>query len=564
MVRGDDLSALELPEAIAHYAFGYESFELHRRQNPLDYYKGNGVGTDKLLYYINHPDVDEVWWLASNSGGKTTNCSALGASFALNRPYLDGRRIPQFGWSTVGWVSTPSYKQQVDSSQKAYLAHVGEHPHDISWVDHGKGYIDTIYVAGAHCSHGTGRHCLRCSRIVFMCEQSDADVGGRIDWCHIDEPCSQKRLDEIRARRQAGRMFKRFASVTFLDRRDWEWWVRDFEGCEDNPRRDLNRVWYRTELRDNKMLSEDDIRKFEADFSRSELADARLRGMLVDIDRSCPLDIAVLQMLKKRCMRGLDVQYIVNAQTTKGLANVIAPTQATLEVWWRYEDNEEYVGLLDPSQGIKSVRRDPGALHIYSLRTPRLVARYSGYIGAYGLGGLAVRVLGDYGNPRCDIDMTGGYGTATVVAMQQLGFTNFHYEMKPDRMRQLQPQIGYRIHATNRGELIGNLQEFCADPDVMVLSAEVIESLMGLSVDDKGKVAAVEGSRFKDDDAVCLARGRYWMKQPWGRSQVLKAPEPVYTDSFEEQIARTHGRLRQLEDERARDTRGPLDRSLDR
>jgi hypothetical protein len=558
------VSALALPEAIAHYAFSTESFELERRRNPLDYYQGNGIGTDKLLRYIAHPDVDEVWWVSSNSGGKTYNCSALGVSFALNRPYLDGRRIPQFGWTNVGWVNTQSYKQQVDSSQKAYLEHIGEHPHDISWVDYGKGYIDTLYVAGAHCTHGTARHCLRCSRIVFMCEQSDADVGGRIDWSHIDEPCSKRRLDEIRARRQAGRMFKRFASVTFLKRSDWEWWVRDLEGCEDTPRRDLNRVWYRTVLRDNKMLSAEDIRKFEADFARSDLRDARLYGLLVDVDSDCPLDIAVLQQLKRRCVRGLDIPFIVNAQTQRGLANVIAPTSATVEQWWKYEQDEEYCGLLDPSQGIKSVRRDPGALHIYALRQPRLVARYSGYIGAYGLGGLAVRLLQDYGDARCDIDMTGGYGTATVVAMQQLGFTNFHYEIKHERARQTQVQIGYRIHATNRGDLMANLQEFCTNPDVMVLSAEVFDSLMGLSIDFKGKIAAVEGSRFKDDDAVCLARARYHMKSPWGRAMTAPIREAPWTSSFEEDIARAHGRTAQLEDERRDDERGPMDRSLDR
>lgn len=558
--------SVALPEALEHYAYGVESFEVERRRKPLDFYRGNGIGQKKLVEYINHPDVDEVWWVSSTSGGKTFNCAHLGVAFAQNRPVLtdywgNEHRIPQFGWGNVGWVLVQSYKQQVDATQKAYLEALGEWPHDIAWVDYGKGYIDTIYVAGANCSHGTGQHCFKCSRIVFRAEEGKADLGGRIDWAHIDEPCKYRTLDELRGRRQAGRKFKRFGSATFLDRSDWEWFVRDFEGCEDSPRRDLNRVWFRTTMRDNLMLSEEDIRKFEADFERSDLKEARLFGKFVDVDRSCPVDVLAIQALLRGCVRGLDMPRVVRAQTMKDMRQLIAPVQATIEVWWTPEENEDYFAVIDPSQGIKSVRRDPGALHIYAVHTPRLVARYNGYLGAYGLGDLAAQLGREYNDMRIDIDQTGGYGTATTARLQELAYSNFFYETKPDRLKQLIAQVGFKIQSGNRGEIISNLQEHAADPRLVCLSREVYESLLHLSIDDKGKVAAVEGSRFKDDDAICLGRAVTHYKSPFAR-QPRREPENDALTPMERQIAREHGRERQAR-AAAEQEQFPRDRFLD-
>ena len=61
----------------------------------------------------------EVLWLAGNSGGKTHGGAALGVAMARGLRELDGVRIPYLGVPNVGWVLTQSYKQQLESSQKA-------------------------------------------------------------------------------------------------------------------------------------------------------------------------------------------------------------------------------------------------------------------------------------------------------------------------------------------------------------------------------------------------------------------------------------------------------------
>lgn len=489
--------------------------------DPLHNFHSTSEAQRQLFKWANEA---EVLWLAGNSGGKTHGGAALGVALARGLRELDGVPIPYVGIPNVGWVLTQSYKQQVEASQKAYLKCLGKHPHAISYVvGKGKGYVETIYVKTELCEHGHGDQCGKCSRIVFHCEESASAVGGRIDWAHGDEPPKEATWREIRMRRQAGKLFVKFITATPLERERWEWMRDEFQECTVYESPFLTggkdrfgepkggKAVIRSTLYDNMALTDEDIDAFESDIASDPFADARRRGDYVDLAGKCPFDLEILQkrwMLRVRQPKTERIQIQAEEDTEDGrhLVQVVVD----LQVWEEPQADERYLCINDPSLGIKDKKHDPGGLLVVARRNPRVVARYNGYVGPYGLGSLAAVVAKRYNRALVDVDMSGGYGGPFLTALSAARYGNIFRDIDPDKPGQQMSRLGFRISASNRGEIVGSIQQALAEDSIVVPSREVVECLMNVTIDEKGNPSGARARRRRfDEDMILLGRALY-------------------------------------------------------
>lgn len=519
----------EIDPASAILAFDAALSELN--SDPMVHFHATSNAQKALFQWSGEA---EVLWLAGNSGGKTHGGAALGVAMAQGRRSLGGQPIPYLGTPNVGWVLTQSYKQQLESSQKAYLKCLGGYPHYISYVvGKGKGYAETIYVKTDQCKHGHGEMCGFCSRIVFHCEESKSSIGGRIDWAHGDEPPLESTWREIRMRRQAGKRFIKYITATPLERERWEWLKEEFQNCTvyESPwitggkerfgaPKDGKAV-IRSTLYDNMALSDDDIDAFESDIKSDPFADARRRGDYVDLAGRCPFDLEILQ---KRWMMRVQEPKIerikVQAEEDTEDGRHLVDVSVDVQVYHEVEPEESYLLIADPSAGIKDKRHDPGAFLILSRVRPRVCARYSGYVGSYGLGSLAAHYAKRYKRAQIDVDMGGGYGGPFLTALSAHRYGNIRRDVDPDKPGQMGARLGFRTTASNRGEIVGAIQQAIISDDIVVPSREVVECLMNVTVDESGRPSGAKAKRGRfDEDMICLGRGLYLL-------QIMPKPRP--------------------------------------
>lgn len=514
------------------------------QSDPLKHFHATSEAQRQLFRWVNEA---ETWWLAGNSGGKTHGGAALGVAMARGMRELAGVKIPYLGTPNVGWVLTQSYKQQLESSQKAYQRVLGNHPHYISYVvGKGKGYAETLYIQTDKCNHGHGDMCGQCSRIVFHCEESKSSIGGRIDWAHADEPPMESTWREIRMRRQAGRPFIKFATVTPLERERWEWFKEELDGClvYESPfltggearygESKNGRAVIRSTLYDNLALSDDDIDAFERDIAGDPFADARRRGDFVDLSGKCPFDIEVLQKRwVQRCKPPMVETVVVQAEEDTEDGRHKVPVKVEVETWWEVEKDERYILVADPSAGIKDKRHDPGGLLVVSRANPRVIARYNGYVGPYGLGSLAGLLAKRYNRAQVDVDMTGGYGGPFLTALSDCRYGNIRRDVDPDKPGQMQARLGFRISSSNRGEIVGSIQQAILEDDILIRSRDVIDCLMNVVVDETGRPAGSKARRGRfDEDMICLGRALYLLSI---------TPRPTKRESAWETMLRENG-----------------------
>ena len=474
--------------------------------DPLRSYRPACPVVEELIAALHHQI--EVWWQASNSAGKTTSICALDVALARGLKSLNGIPVPPIAVPNVGWILTQSYKQQVDSSQKALLQWLGKWPHKISYVSgEAKGYIETVHVATEKCKHGMDERCSTCSRIVFHCAESNSAIGGRIDWAHADEIPPMHVWREVRARFQAGRPFYRYLTATPLWRRDWAPLLEDFKACEGVAVE--GRLRLRSSIYDNRYLSPEQIKVVVESWLGDPLFDARVQGECVDTEGDCPFDQERLKQWRVRCTPPTLETFTIMAERTTEAGRIVEPRLARVECWGPVEESESYVLVADPSTGVRSRTHDPAGFQVWARRSRTLKARFDDYLEPYGLGYLAGLVAERYNVALVDVDMTGGYGGPTITALANLRYSNInrdYHEAKPGRVG---GQLGFRISAENRSEITSAIQRALADETVIVPSEAVVSCLLGCTVDDRGKYLAAPGRH--DEDMICMGRALHLM-----------------------------------------------------
>lgn len=453
----------------------------------------------------------EVYLQAGNSAGKTTGAAAIVVALARGVEALDGVRLPQLRLPIVAWVVSVSYKQQVDSSQKAYLRWIGDWPHHKVYVSgSGKNYLEALYVATGMCRHRTGESCPTCSRIAFHVEESVSALGGRVDVIHGDEPIAQRAWNECRARKQAGRPLVMLLTATPLDQSRWLWLRKDFKGCLDKIHN--GRINIRCSIYDNKFLGADDIAYFEAKFSTDAQRDARLRGDYVDVGNFCPFSFTVLQKWQRSARRG----YLREMN--------LGTTTVEVETFYDPEPDELYYVPLDPAAGVHDPtgRHDPAGLWVVSRRRPRLCARLVAYLPSFELGACGRQIATLYNRAQVVPEVTGGYGEAVLLGLRP--YTNVYLEEHHDKVTgSTYTKFGWRTTSISRNTLVAALQRVISEDSIRVESLEAIESLMGVTVGPDGRIAAIPGRH--DEDMIGLGIAAHLLEtEPVPRHSVAYGP----------------------------------------
>lgn len=447
---------------------------------------------------------------AANQGGKTFTGGALAISLARGASHLGDLRLPVLPVPNVGGVGVESHKVQVDSSQAALFHWLGSHPHDVAWLRKAEHVASAIFVATPLCRHGMDVHCRTCSRIVFVsAENADSALGARWDWAWGDEPQPQGMWDEIRKNCRY-----KWMTETPLERSKWEWIEEQYLPSLDVAKN--GRFLIRAGIDDNKYLT--DVRKAEliAGYAGSPFKRARMTGEPVDAEGATPwgdLGFERLQQMLGRCRRGEFYEFPLAA------AHRSEEKVARLEVWHDYEPDEVYYANVDGSLGIaddpneqgKKARRDPSGLHVYARRTPRLVARYGGFLVPEVLGHLAAKVGEMYGDALVDVENQGGYGEAVLVGMHHAGYRMvLGGDRKPSAVKG-RHALAFETSNVTRGLYIGAFQDLVLHGGIEVQSAEVIRSALSMRVDNTGKLLARSG--MHDEDVMLAGRAAHWLSR---------------------------------------------------
>lgn len=478
-----------------------------RRRDPLKFFRWCSTAQASMFKYL--AMGLEVFARFGNSAGKTYGAAHGVVAICRGLEQLDGVRLPKVrGPGVVVWVLTKTRRAQVDASQAAYLEAIGAYPHEIAWDNRAKHYIDSIWVATRWCSHGNGKHCSTCSRIVFHCEQSGVEtmLGGRVDLIHSDEPPSEKIWREARSRKRAGAQLLLLITATPLYRKDWFWLAQDFTNCLDAPRR--GRVELCSNIDDNRFLTPHDRKALIELWTGDVLFDARRWGKYVDATGHCPFKFALISRMEdahaRPPARSINVRVETERDTTTGV--VLVHQNVKVDQWYPKEPDETYWVLGDPSTGVEDATHDPAGLWVVSRRRPRLVARYDGYIAAWGLGILGAKLARYYNGAFLDFETNGGYGRAALKsASSRARYTNFNWrevEEKPGEYRQV---LGWETTFPLRGQFMALSQQWLEEgPGLVVHSGAVYSCLRNITIDSSGKYLAAEGRH--DEDLILLGR----------------------------------------------------------
>lgn len=485
----------------------------------------------------------------SGSSAKTRTGAAILVACAQGRKELAGEPLPAVPVPMTGWILTQSYKQQVDASQAAILLYLGDWPHKISYVaGESKGYIENIWIATTLCTHETDERCKTCSKIVFHCAESQSAIGGRIDLAWADEPPDGDAWREVRWRGRGDRPFYRMITATPIEKRWWHWMPADFKDCEDKP--SAGRVEVRVTMDDNRFLAEA-AKRDKREAARNDPRErARLYGDYVDLRGRCPFPPEKLQVWLDRCrppkLHRLEI--VGEMRTVDGDAPV--RLLCDIEVWYPFEEEETYVGVLDAATMVRldhrtgliatewiddssSLRGVPDfcGFHLYARRRRRLCARFRGYSGAYGLGSIAARVAMELygGNVLLDTDLTGGHGDPTVRAITDAGFYTMNSYLPPaSNPRAGSPKLGFTMNAANRAEMIASIQMALINDTLLCESEIAVRSLMEVTytITDSGTERPEASWGAKDEDMICMGRAAQLM-------ETLPMPARVYVSPIE-------------------------------
>ena len=478
-----------------------------RRRDPLKFFRWCSTQQAKMFKFL--AMGLEVLARFGNSSGKTYGAAFGVVAICRGLDELDGVKLPKLRQPVVWWVLTKTRRAQVDAAQAAYLAAIGAWPHEVAWDNRAKHYIDSIWLATRWCVHGTGTHCGSCSRIVFHCEQSGVEtmLGGRVDGIHSDEPPKEEIWREARSRKRAGAQLLLLITATPLYRINWYWMAVDFSDCNEKPRR--GRVELRSNIDDNRFLTNRDRRALEQLWQGDVLYDARRWGEYVDATGMCPFKSTLIARLEKSAREPVIRKVKVETERDTSRGVILTHQTVLVQQWWQKEPWETYWAVADPSTGIEDSKHDPAAIHVYARRQPRLVARYEGYIAAWGLGVLLGKLSRYYNSAWADVETNGGYGRGTLSALtRRARYTQINWREAEEEPGKYRTVLGWETTHSLRGQYMALIQQWLEEAgDPRCMSSAVFSCLRNITVDNTGKYLAAEGRH--DEDLILLGRGLY-------------------------------------------------------
>lgn len=483
-------------------------------RDPLRAFRENGPKQNEPIKFLSQRL--EVYLRAANKFGKTTLGARYFVAVARGKRSFLGIPIPRVPVPNIGIVLSLDYKQQQLSVQRAYLSAIGDWPHHVSWVPghHGR-IVQSIAVRPDDWpsdDHATWSH------INFHSQQNRrTGTGARAHWAHADEPPIESVWREVRKAGEPGWPFIRLITATPTFRSTWWWLKQDFPKVPGRP--EGGRVVVEASIYDamrtpeNPLgsISEEEVRELEQIYEGDVLKEARLFGYECDTVGASPFKrhLAILQKWLQDSVPPMLEEWEVLRQvmTPDGVAHVLELLD--VEVWADYDEKESYYVVGDPSKGIDDPEHDPGELQVWAMRRPRLVARYNGYIGSYGLGVLAAGLGQRYGNALVDVDVTGGYGDAFLTALHDCKYPFVAHETVPVKHNEARTTLGFTISAHTRAQFVSAIQEALVAAEaghgyMLIESEDVLRCLLDLTMDKHGRPITAPG--FHDESFVLVGR----------------------------------------------------------
>lgn len=446
----------------------------------------------------------EVFVRAGNKAGKTEMGSAAVVAMLQGRDTLDGVPLPKLPPRAIGAVLVLDHQQQVMSVQPAYLRQLGSWPHEVGWKSRANNIIGTIKIKQLGGSDDVRKWAV----LHFVSQENpNATVGARLHVAHADEPPKEHIWNEVRARGHAGQPFIRLITATPLIRRQWAYLKKQFPE-EHVGQAFRGRIELRVSVYDNSFLSASDKAELENLYSDDPLREARLHGDYIDASGKCPFDPSTLSFLLQKCepFRVKAFRVLRESDTAEGRTQ--RNEQIEVEVLEDRDPEESYYIPLDASAGIDDDKHDPCCLHVWSRGVrghPRLVARYNGYIGAYGLGALAAELARHYNHALVDPETSGGWGAPALSALANAGYGNVAKAKRELRPGEWAVELGFKTSESTRPAMIGAIQEWIRSerdrsPIASIKNGEVIRCLQDIVLNEKGKPIAAPG--LHDEDMI--------------------------------------------------------------
>ena len=511
-----------------------------RRRDPLARYMFASPVHMSVAQHV--ANAVECHHRAANFGGKTQDGAAIAMTFlrdtgelgvgCLHRVEqtasgpvrrLPGTvRMPKFGRATVGACLVSSHDGQVDSSQKALLDWLGDHPHEISYINRGSNVIRTVWVKP---DHHRSDDVQTWSRITFFSQENsseDSIKGQRWDFVWADEPPVEAFWREARKNARY-----RWITETPIHQVDWEWLQKDFDGPLGVPVK--GRVEVLSTIYDNGHLSEQTILEKENEYRGDDHFKARMFGEYVNIDGSCPFghEYGRLEQLLAWAEPGDEWEL-----------------DQRVETWREKDPTEDYMVILDPSIGIQPRDGDIGgdacAMWVIAMRAKAGVARYFGWIAPHELARMGLAAAKHY-NTALLVPEVNGIGEAMLPIFH--GYPNLFREYALERTdKNLSGREGWTQTEQSKAACVASLKHALAGKWLDIPSAPAIKSLMAIRTDQRGKIVRPAGQNH--EDMICLGMAAYLLAHP------AYQPAPRYQDKqpttlreqFEKQLATSMGR----------------------
>lgn len=457
--------------------------EARAREDPLAVFSWASEAQRKTAEYFLQRIM--VHHRAANKAGKTHGLAAPVVACARMEKSVGGLKLPRFIRPPVFGVLVQSHKQQIHSSQKAYLDLVGDWPHECTWVR--KGVVDTIFVRPRDWPN---ENIETWGQIVFFSQDSadpDSIQGQRWAGVHADEPpVEQYWREAIKNAPMAG------ISETPVDESEWGWLRKEFDGCLN--RVVAGRIELTSSVYDNRFLPKWEIKMLEDRYIGPDKEnpsdpywEARLYGKYCDVVGSTPWGkrgFSRLQDLISRCEPGI-----------KRMVRIPGYGEMEIEEWFTCKSDENYILSADLAEGIDDDEHDPLEFLVGSRTEPLHIVRYSGYDDAANVGSLSASLADGFNDALIDFDATGGYGQAFARGLQEYrsfshpnGYrkvTRQETTLKPGKVSE---QWGYKVTPGLRADCISAIRGWLdmppADGDRLfrTWSRETLESLSKIKI----------------------------------------------------------------------------------
>lgn len=475
-------------------------------QNPLESFsfKGpDGRVHEKQLEFVGHVLAGhEIALSGANQSGKTQIGAALVVSLAEGRDMLGNYKLPQMLEPPVFWVLTQTYKQQVESTQKAILKWLGDWPHKIRYVPGQPESIQLLYVKPRN-QPSQDHH--RWAKIWFHVQATgDSLPGGRIDGVWADEPPDIACWEEATARgRGPGYPFYLMITYTPIKRLEWEPLAERFKDCWG--RLEHNRIRIQASVYDNPWNTPEYIEHLKNLWRGQWDYDARLLGAEVDDTGQCPFTNS--DQLKTAMTRWQSKVRAPRLEEFTVFQDSKEPIRAQVECFFDPHDfpEESWIGFVDPSLGINDAKHDPGGIHVYSRLNPRLFYRFHGFLEPVALGQLAGQLMQRCQGDPLDIEMNDNLGLQVMRGARDVGHDNFSVEMREDSTTgKMLTLYGWKTTRANRGGMIAAVQQLMLEDAVEIPSEGLISALRNVTVRPGGRVES--RGRHHDEDMILLGR----------------------------------------------------------